>query len=362
MSWQGILGHDDVVERFRRSMANGRLATTFLFVGPEGIGKRTVAIKLAQSILCSRSNELDLAPCGECPECQQVLSDSHPDLRIVNRPADKAFIPVDTFIGDRDHRMRSGLCHFISLKPTGGKRRIAIVDDADWLNQEGANSLLKTLEEPSPGAIIVLISTSVQRQLPTIRSRSQIIRFQRLSDEAVAQCLLQQGVAASSEEAMAMAYRADGSLSKAVALGAESITQMRHSIWTELGKPAIDRGGLAGVINAFLDSGGKETVAKRAQLLLVCQTAIEFYRSLARRAVESTWSGDQELRQHVEVVAERRTLNAEVVVAQLERCVDVLHEVRSNANLGILVDAWLNDLAFMTRTNQPAWSDRLSAF
>ena len=155
MSWQGIVGHDRLVEQFRRSLEQGRLATTFLFVGPEGIGKRQFALKLAQSMLCGNAPETDLNPCGTCPDCQQVETDSHPDLQVIQKPEDKSFIPIDTFIGDREHRRRSGLCHFISLTPTGGKRRIAIVDDADWLNQEGANSLLKTLEEPSPGAVII---------------------------------------------------------------------------------------------------------------------------------------------------------------------------------------------------------------
>lgn len=140
----GIRGHDAVVEQFRRSLQQGRLATTFLFVGPEGVGKRTFAKQLAKSMLCSTRDESELNPCCQCPECLQVDSDTHPDLQLIRKPDERAFIPVETFIGDREHRMRAGLCHFISLTPSSGKRRIAIIDDADWLNQEGANSLLKT--------------------------------------------------------------------------------------------------------------------------------------------------------------------------------------------------------------------------
>ena len=68
MSWQGIVGHDHLVDQFRRCIQQQRLATTFLFVGPEGIGKRTFALKLAQSRLCGRVPELELKPCGACPE------------------------------------------------------------------------------------------------------------------------------------------------------------------------------------------------------------------------------------------------------------------------------------------------------
>ena len=80
--------------------------------------------------------------------------------------------------------MREGLCHDIALKPFRGGRKIAIIDDADYLNQEGANCLLKTLEEPPEKSVIILIGTSQQRQLPTIRSRCQIVRFAPLSTAA----------------------------------------------------------------------------------------------------------------------------------------------------------------------------------
>ncbi len=118
MSWQGIQGHDENVERFRRILASGRLASTFLFVGPPGVGKRTFALKLAQALLCQAVPDIELNPCGTCPSCQQVAAQSHPDLELIAKPSDKSFIPVEVFIGDREHRMRDGLCHNISLKPT----------------------------------------------------------------------------------------------------------------------------------------------------------------------------------------------------------------------------------------------------
>ena len=73
--------------------------------------------------------------------------------------------------------MREGLCHDISLKPYSGRRKVAVIDDADYLNQEGANALLKTLEEPPPKSLLILIGTSEQRQLPTIRSRCRRLRW-----------------------------------------------------------------------------------------------------------------------------------------------------------------------------------------
>ena len=184
-----IVGHEHVFETFRRALQQRRLASTFLFVGPPGIGKWTTALSLAQALLCESTSPDELQACGACPGCQLVAARTHPDLLLIQKPDDKNFIPVESFIGDREHRMREGLCHDIALKPFRGGRKIAIIDDADYLNQEGANCLLKTLEEPPADSLIILIGTSQQRQLPTIRSRCQIIRFGPLTDVQVATLL-----------------------------------------------------------------------------------------------------------------------------------------------------------------------------
>ena len=354
MAWQGIVGHDHLVERFRRSLTHGRLATTFLFVGPEGIGKRTFALKLAQSLLCVESSEVDLDPCGRCAQCQQVLSDSHPDLQLIRKPDDRAFIPVETFIGDREHRMRTGLCHFISLTPAGGRRRIAIVDDADWLNQEGANSLLKTLEEPSPGALIILVSTSLQRQLPTIRSRSQVIQFRPLSESQVAECLLEQDLASDADEAALMAARSDGSVSLAVTASQPNIIEFRQQLFEELSREAIDRKGLSKLISGFMEESGKENAAKRRQLRIVATASMDFYRQLAKQLAGESGSANTDWQTAISRIVEHGGVSVDTAVAQIERCMDAMQQINSNANLGLLIDALVSDLAKMTRTGNPA--------
>src|SRR6476660_3204784 len=188
-----LRGHDAIFDRFRRMIRAGRLASTFLFVGPPGIGKKSFALQLAQGLLCERRPEEKLDPCGECASCAQVLAGTHPDVILVAKPADKNFIPLELLIGDKEHRMRQGLCYDISLKPFSGRRRIAVIDDADFLNQEGANALLKTLEEPPPKSLLILIGTSEQRQLPTIRSRCQVVRFSPLAESDIADLLLSTG-------------------------------------------------------------------------------------------------------------------------------------------------------------------------
>src|SRR5687768_7436957 len=168
--WQTIQGHDAVVEHFRQTLAAARLASTYLFVGPEGVGKRSFALKLAQVLLCLRNDPAEMSPCGECDSCRLAAAGSHPDLDVVGLLKDKRNLLISQFIGEDQSRNREGLCHNIAMRPMLGGRRVAIIDDADRLTTESANCLLKTLEEPPPGAVIILIGTSRSRQLPTILS------------------------------------------------------------------------------------------------------------------------------------------------------------------------------------------------
>ena len=92
MPWQELRGHDLLADRFRRALARGKLASTFLFIGPAGIGKRAFALKLAQSVLCERVPDERLAPCGECPSCRQVRTRARPRSRLM-----WAFMPARAY-------------------------------------------------------------------------------------------------------------------------------------------------------------------------------------------------------------------------------------------------------------------------
>jgi len=148
--WSDVLGQDEPILRLRTSAARGRLGQAYAFVGPAGVGKFRCAIAFAQALLCERADDNALDACGVCAACQQVEVRTHPDLLIVELPEDKAEHPLASFIGAGETRGREGLCFDLSLHPFMGKRRVAIVDQADCLNDEGSNSLLKTLEEPPP--------------------------------------------------------------------------------------------------------------------------------------------------------------------------------------------------------------------
>jgi DNA polymerase-3 subunit delta' len=342
MTWHGIRGHDELVEQFRRALGRQRLASSFLFSGPAGIGKRTFALKLAQAMLCQTRPEEALDPCETCHACTLVAAGTHPDLDVVDKPADKADIPVALFIGDREHRSREGLCHRIALKPSMGGRKIALIDPADDLNAEGANCLLKTLEEPPPRSVLILVGTSPARQLPTIRSRCQLVRFHPLEMEVVTELLLEQGVVQDAAEARRLARYAEGSLSRAAALADPELWAMRSSLLERLAAPPLASVALAQEITVFVDAAGKEAPARRARLRQVAAFAADFYRHLLRQQSGAALPEDDEPGRLVRAAAGHWPGDAG---AALDRCLEVASQIDRNANQATLIEAWLDDLA-----------------
>ncbi|MCA9237911.1 MAG: DNA polymerase III subunit delta' [Planctomycetales bacterium] len=324
--WQGIRGHDDIVEAFRRSLQCGRLASTYLFVGPEGVGKRSFARQLAAALLCTETPDEQLASCGQCESCRLFAAGNHPDLDELARPAGKRSLPIELFVGDRDHRNQVGLCHNIALRPLLGRRRAAIIDDADWLTVESANSLLKTLEEPPPGALIVLVGTSRSRQLPTILSRAQIVRFGPLAREDVVEIALEQGTTADREAAVRLAELAGGSLQAARELADPELGTMRDRFVAHLAGERFDLPRVCNELAEFVNSAGKEAEAKRARLRRFFALAVDSWRvDLRGRLADGA--------------------AVEFALAAMDRTLTAAEQLDRNANQSTLLECWIADLA-----------------
>jgi DNA polymerase-3 subunit delta' len=349
MSWNGIEGHDRVVEQFRRALAQGRLASTFLFVGPPGVGKRSFALALAEALLCEERDEAALDPCGVCAGCVQVKARSHPDLELVARKKDFRLLTVDLFIGDKEHRGREGLCHRIALRPSRGGRKVAVIDDADYFNPESANCLLKTLEEPPPRSVIILIGTSQQRQLPTIRSRCQPVRFRPLPLEVVERLLVDKGLIEDPREAAALAELSQGSLERALAVADPALREFRAALFEQLADVEAQQFQLAADVVTCTGDAGKEAPPRRERMKLIFGFAADFYRALMRHLDGLPPEGDRFLRGSVEQAAKRYRHDAEAAAGCLERCLTALEEVDRNANQATLAECWADDLAGITR-------------
>ncbi|MCE9607972.1 MAG: DNA polymerase III subunit delta' [Planctomycetia bacterium] len=343
--WQGIVGHDDVVEQFRRRYASGRVTGTFLFVGPAGVGKRSFAGKLAQALLCRGGTALTLDPCGTCEDCRLVAAGNHPDLIGVAKPNDKSEIPLELLIGRKENRNHEGLCHDIAMKPFRGGRRIAVIDDADFLNEEGANALLKTLEEPPPKSMLILIGTGSDRQLPTIRSRSQIVRFRPLAAVDLARLIRQAGLVDSEEDAERLALLAEGSLAQAARLADPALSAFRREWLEQLSSGEWDSQTAAKMLVKFAEDAGKEASQRRERLRLGIGFLVDFFRAMLHLSTGAAPREDAELEGVAKNAARDFHVDAETLAAVIERCLDGVEHVDRNAHHVTLVDAMCDDIA-----------------
>lgn len=343
--WQGITGHDDIVEQFRRRYASGRVTGTFLFVGPDGVGKRLFAGKLAQALLCRRGTSPTLDPCGDCEDCRLCSAGNHPDLVLVAKPDDKNEIPLELLIGRKENRNHEGLCHEIGMKSFRGGRRIAIIDDADHLNEEGANALLKTLEEPPPRSMLILIGTGSDRQLPTIRSRAQLIRFRPLDRADLAGLIQQQGLAKSAEEAERLAALADGSLAQAARLADPELATFRRDWLERLSAGEWDSLAAARMLVKFAEDAGKEASQRRERLRIGIGFLSDFFLAVLRLATGAPTGDDIELNSAAARAARSFSTDPETLAAVIERTLEAVEHVDRNAHQTTLVDALCDDVA-----------------
>jgi DNA polymerase-3 subunit delta' len=174
MNWD-ILGHEWAVSLLQENLRRGRPRHAYLFTGPEGIGRRTLAIRLAQALNCPQPSQPGV-PCRECRTCQQFANLAHPDLHLVQAEFVGGILKVDQ-VRELQHRL--------SLAPYEARYRIALLLRFEEANDNAANALLKTLEEPPPQVILILTADNPERLLPTISSRCEHLRLRQLSIDSV---------------------------------------------------------------------------------------------------------------------------------------------------------------------------------
>ena len=182
-----IVGHDWAVDYFRRSIAADRIAHAYLFAGPSHIGKAALALRLAQALICERPG---VDPCLECRACKRTANGNHPDVRTVSLATQAAAQKADE---TKSRELRIDTVREwqrdIDLRPFEARRRVFILDDADKLTDQAANAMLKTLEEPPPYAVLILIAQGSGDLLPTIVSRCRVMRLRPSRRETIALAL-----------------------------------------------------------------------------------------------------------------------------------------------------------------------------
>ena len=205
MSWTDILGQEMAKRMVSAHLAAGTAAGAYLFAGPEGVGKRLLALELAKALNCSAQGP---KPCDRCLTCQQIAKGVHPD---VHRAAPSG-ASNQIKIGDIRHVLGR-----IALRPYSARVQVALLENVERMTEEAANSLLKSLEEPTGFTCFLLTTDRLSHCLPTIVSRCQIIRCQALPAETVQRILVERhGI---SPQIAGMTVRlAHGSASRALEL------------------------------------------------------------------------------------------------------------------------------------------------
>lgn len=168
MKFLELIGQEPAIGLIKNSIAKNRLAHAYLFAGPDGVGKKTCAQIMARTLNCM---EGEAEPCDACRSCTKEF---HPDIHLIEPKG--ASLRID--------QIRE-LQNSVAYKPYEGKWKIYILEDADKLTEAAANSLLKTLEEPPPATAFILLTSKIDKLLPTIRSRCQQINFRPIGKEKI---------------------------------------------------------------------------------------------------------------------------------------------------------------------------------
>ncbi|MYB94371.1 DNA polymerase III subunit delta' [Candidatus Poribacteria bacterium] len=198
-----IIGHQHIVEQLQHTVASDRIAGAYLFVGPTGVGKETVARYFAQLIFCEKDAQPPTV-CGACLACRKVDSGNHPDLQFI-RP-EGSFLKIGQI---RELQKQ------IIYEPLEASRKVYILTDVDRMNAEAENCLLKTLEEPPASSVLILLTSNIRALLPTTRSRCQILQFHSMQTQELAEILVEK-FSVAPEQATALAIAADGAIGKAL--------------------------------------------------------------------------------------------------------------------------------------------------
>ena len=251
-----IIGQNSAIERLQQNISAGRLPHAFLFTGPVGVGRRTTAIALGKLLLCENPQTPDgglltdvsdtpesKRPCGKCGSCRLMDSGTHPDFQLIYK--ELARFHDDANVRNRVMQdlgidvIRQFLLGPVGLVSSYGRGKIFVVLEAELLSIPAQNALLKTLEEPPPDVVIILISQRYEQLLPTTQSRCSLVRFNPLPHEFVAGKLTEDGVP--KVEADFWAAFSNGSIGKSMRLSQMGMYEIKCDILKKLG--ALGRGG-----------------------------------------------------------------------------------------------------------------------
>jgi DNA polymerase III subunit delta' len=330
-----VVGHGALTSRLRRAAATDRPAAAYVFAGLPGVGKRTVADAFAMELLCATPGPE--GACGACAQCVRVAAGTHPDVLAVAREAERRDI--------RTEQVRD-LTRWFALRPLMARRKVAILDDAETLNEHGQNALLKTLEEPPGAAVLLLVVSRASLLLPTVRSRCQHVRFEPLGEIDLARLLEREGVPPA--QIPLLVARSGGSPGRARALRDDAHAEQRSLLLQRLGRlPELAAAEMSAMAQAMA----------RGDVEPALEVVVSWYRDLLGLVA----GGDAPLRnpdaaEPLRVAAARGSVRG--VLHQLQAVCATIEDIERNANRALALETMLLALRRIERDPErvPQWT------
>ncbi len=321
MIFNHIHGHDRQIEILRRALAGDRLAHAYLFTGPDGVGKRLVALALAQAMFC-----LQKTGCGHCAACRKLDHCNHPDLHFIE--------PEGNSIKIEQIRI---LQRELNFKPLEAPYKIGLIDHAELLTSGAANALLKTLEEPPGATLLILLSAQPQRLLETLCSRCQPLRFAR-HPQARIQQVLEQKLGLAGKEAHVVAALSDGSFKKAFGKDRTLYIERRRELLKTL--TGLSSGSILPVLEF-----AEVLASEKSDLPDILEIFQAFYRDvlLALNNQDENRLVNLDLLEKIHRVAQRE--NNSSVLGKLEALAGARKHLERNVNRQLAMEVLLLKLA-----------------
>ena len=318
MAFKDIPGNERIKKTLRIALERSRVPNSLLFCGPEGVGKKTTSLVLAKALNCERKKD---DSCDECANCLAIDNHRFPDVMEIT--AEREVIKIS--------QMRF-LKQIAYLRPMTKGKRVFVVEEADKMNDEAANSLLKILEEPPLFTHIILLTSNPYLILPTIRSRCRILNFLPVSNPEIERLLLERGFP--EDRAKIVSLVARGNLDKALSLEWEEVQKRKRDTWG-LFLALLQGRGASGVLR-------KLSTAQRSAVREELEQLLELLSSFGRDVVLLKEGGktryllnpdfENELREAEKLLGLERTLEG---LAQIDFATAGLSR---NLNTGLLVN------------------------